>query len=241
MEQDPHVRRLLVEQERLINLSSRSDFIKIEPVDVTPGMPPDKYIITFTCNGIARLDEAGEPVASNFHQVSMYISREFPRQEPHLKWLTQIWHPNIEHNEPHHVCTNNVQNFYSTKGLDDLILILGEMVQYKRYHAVWEQPWPYDKEVADWVVKYAEPRGIVKPDKPFDARPLLREYKIRSGGRGSKSKPKSSKPPDDAGGSQTRRGGVVLGGRRGQSGPLRPLAPEPVRKPGVKLGSKNNS
>lgn len=238
MEQDPHIRRLLIEQERLMTLSNRSDFIKVEPVDETPGMPPDKYVITFTCRGIARIDESGEPVESHLHRVSMYISRDFPRQEPHLKWLTQIWHPNIEHDEPHHVCTNNVQNFYATKGLDDLVLILGEMVQYKRYHAVWQQPWPYDKEVADWVVRYAEPRGIVGHDKPFDSRPLLREYKIRSGGKGAKAKlqPHDDKTPTPQ---PTKRGGVVLGGKRAPSAPLPPAGP--VRKPGITLRSKRGS
>jgi ubiquitin-protein ligase len=240
MEQDPHVRRLLVEQEKLINLSSRSDFIRIDPVEVTPGMPPDKYVITFTCRGIERINDAGEPVASDFHQVSMYISREFPRQEPHLKWLTPIWHPNIEHEEPHHVCTNNVQNFYSTKGLDDLVVILGEMVQYKHYHAVWKEPWPYDKKVADWVVGYAEPRGIVKQDKPFDSRPLLRKYKIRSGGgEGAKQKPKPQSPAEKATARPTKRDGLVLGSRRGQTGQSPSAAP--VRKPGVTLRSKCGS
>lgn len=235
MQQDPHIRRLLIEQERLINLASRSDFIRIEPIDVVSGMPPDKYIITFTCKGIARIDETGQPVAANLHRVSVYISRDFPRQEPYLKWMTPIWHPNIEHQEPHHVCTNNVQNFYSTKGLDDLVLILGEMVQYKRYHAVWREPWPLDKDVADWVVSYAEPHGIVGQDKPFDARPLVRSYKIRVQGG---AKPPNSVPPGGGNPSppSTKREGLKLGGRRS----LHPPA-GPARKQRITFGTKRDS
>jgi hypothetical protein len=216
---DPHVRRLILEQERLITLASRSDFIRIEPIDIVPGMPPEKYVITFTCKGIGRLGGNREPISSNFHQVSMYISREFPRKEPYLKWLTPIWHPNIEHDEPHHVCTNEPQNFFATKGMDEFVLILGEMVQYRRYHAVWQQPWPLDKEAADWVVEYAEPHGIVGPDKPFDDRPLLREYKIRVGG---------SKAP--------RPRKITLGPK--QSGQL-PTAPV-KKKPGITFGPKRS-
>jgi hypothetical protein len=236
MEQDPHIRRLLIEQERLINLASRSDFIRIEPVEMVPGMPPDKYLITYSCKGIARIDERREPVASSFHQVSMYISHEFPRQEPHLRWVTSIWHPNIEHREPHHVCTNNVQNFYSTKGLDDLVLLLGEMVQYKQYHAIWREPWPLDKEVADWVVGYAEPHGIVGPDKPFDTRPLVRPYQIRV--RGGGGKPPGSGPAagDNPSPPPVRREGLKLGTKR----PAADASPAP-RRPRITFGTKRNS
>lgn len=224
---DPHVRRLILEQERLINLAGRSDFIQIQPIEIVAGMPAEKYLITFTCMGIEGLDHSREPISSNFHQVSMYISREFPRKEPYLKWLTPIWHPNIEHREPHHVCTNEPQNFFATKGMDDFVLILGEMVQYRRYHALWKEPWPLDKEAATWVVEYAEPRGIVGPNKPFDDRPLLREYKIRVGG------PKTNSSGSEKPSSSNKRGRITLGQK--QSGPL---ASGPVRKPGITFGSK---
>lgn len=245
--------RLLMEQERLINLAARSEFIKVEPLEVLPGMPPEKYVVTFTCKGIAKLNEKSEPEASEFHQVSIYISRDFPRQEPYLKWLTPIWHPNIEHEEPHHVCTNNVQNFYATKGLDDLVVSLGEMVQYKWYHAKWEQPWPLDKEAAKWVVDVAEPRGIIGPDKPFDTRPLLRSYKIRAGGKVEQTAA-SSTPVHPV--PESKKQGMKLGDRR-ESGPLTPTATtgsltppttgpltspdkSEVRKTGMTFGAKRN-
>lgn len=171
--------RLLLEYEKLINLQKRSDFIKVEPVDILPGMPPEKYVVTFTCGGIAEVNEDKSPKYSEFHQVLMNLSRDFPNQEPYLKWLTPIWHPNIEHKEPNHVCTNNVQNWYPSKSLDDLVISLGEMVQYRRYHAAWVAPFPLDKEAADWVVNYAEPNGLVSLEKPVDNRRLLRPIKSR--------------------------------------------------------------
>lgn len=166
--------RLILEYEQLINLEKRSDFIKIEPVNKIEGMPPEEYIITFTCRGIAGLRPDNSPEFAEFHQVSMKLSSNFPNQEPYLKWLTPIWHPNIEHKEPHHVCTNNVQNWFSTKSLKDLVVSLGEMVQYRRYHAEWVAPFPLDKEVADWVIKFAEPNGFLNQEKPVDERQLLR-------------------------------------------------------------------
>jgi len=169
--------RLILEYEQLINLEKRSDFIKIEPVNKIEGMPPEEYIITFTCRGIAGLKPDKSPEFADFHQVSMKLSSNFPNQEPYLKWLTPIWHPNIEHKEPHHVCTNNVQNWFSTKSLKDLVITLGEMVQYRRYHAEWVAPFPLDKEAADWVINIAEPNGYFNQEKPVDERQILRPLK----------------------------------------------------------------
>lgn len=177
---DPRTNRLRIEQDRLIKLAKRSEFIEIEEICSQPGWPPEKYKVTFTCLGIASINKQTKaPEASNFHQVLIYLSLDFPRQVPHMRWLTPIWHPNVEHEEPFHVCTNDVQNWHSAKSLDDLVLSLGEIVQYKWYHAVWKEPWPLDKAAAKWVVEYAEPRGILGPNKPFDSRPLLRPYEVR--------------------------------------------------------------
>ena len=109
-----------------------------------------------------------------------------------LAWLTPIWHPNIEHLEPHHVCTNNVQNWFAAKPLAELVLAMGEMVQYKHYHAKWVSPFPLDRTAAEWVLQVAEPKGIVGPNKPFDDRPLLRAQRMRNQG---KVKTDTSVPP----------------------------------------------
>lgn len=165
-----------------MNLAARSNFIEVQPVDVQPGWPPEKYLITYSCRGIASIDSLGIPQASDFHQVSMYMGSEYPLREPLLRWLTPIWHPNIDHLEPHHVCTNNVQNWYPAKPLADLVLAMGEMVQYKHYHAKWITPFPLDRAAAEWVLEVAEPKRIVGPQKPFDERPLLRAQRMRNQG-----------------------------------------------------------
>jgi hypothetical protein len=180
MPHDPRFARLAIEYTHLMNLAARSRFIKVEPVDVQPGWPPEKYVVTYTCKGIAGIDEGGAPIFSEFHQVSLYLGRDYPLREPYLKWLTPIWHPNIEHEEPHHVCTNYIQSWFSSKRLSDLVLIMGEMVQYKRYHAQWTHPYPIDRETACWVIDYAEPSGIITPERPVDRRPLIRPQRMLS-------------------------------------------------------------
>jgi ubiquitin-protein ligase len=174
--------RLAIEYTKLMNLAARSNFIEVHPVEVQPGWAPEKYVITYRCRGIASVDAQGAPLASEFHQVSMYMGSDYPLKEPYLRWLTPIWHPNIDHLEPHHVCTNNVQNWFAAKPLAELVLAMGEMVQYKHYHAKWVSPFPLDRAAAEWVLQVAEPDGIVGPNKPFDDRPLLRAQRMRNRG-----------------------------------------------------------
>jgi ubiquitin-protein ligase len=170
---DPRYRRLLVEQNELIGFAMSSRFIELELVETQPGWPPDEYIITYTCKGIAGIDGNNQPIYSELHRVSLKFSEHFPMQEPYLKWLTPIWHPNIEHKEPHHVCTDNPKTWWAGKRIVEIVQFMGELVQYQRYYAELKPPFPIDREVAAWVREYAEPNQIVGPRKPVDDRPLL--------------------------------------------------------------------
>src|SRR5262249_46229149 len=60
------------------------------------------------------------------------------------------------------------------------VLAMGEMVQYKHYHAKWVSPFPLDRAAADWVLEVAEPKGIIGPNKPLDDRPLLKAQRMRN-------------------------------------------------------------
>lgn len=172
---DEVIDRLRGEYASLIQLERRSRFIKIKPVDQSPGMPPHKYIVTYTCRGIAGVTEEKHPIISEKHEVEIYLDHNFPTSEPSLTWRTPIWHPNIEHFPPYTVCTDNIKSWYPMRSLDMLVIALGEMIQYKKYHAKPEAPYPIDQEVATWVLDYAEKKGIVSEGRPFDKRALIRK------------------------------------------------------------------
>jgi len=170
--------RLRIQQARLMQLAEHSDLIAVEAVDVLPGWPAEKYIATYTCRGIARINSNREPEYSDLHRLEIYLTADYPNEEPRLKFLTPIWHPNVSAMEPRKVCTNQSENWWLSKDLDELVTNIGELVQYKRYHAKWEDPFPLDRAVATWVLEYAEPNHILSKTKPVDARPLLRPYRI---------------------------------------------------------------
>jgi ubiquitin-protein ligase len=177
MREDPRTRRLRADYERLYEIKGRSDLIDFETVDVKSGSPPEKYIITYRCRGITGIDDQKQPVFGNFHQVSIYLDMEYPMIPPKLLWLTPIWHPNIRHTQPRLVCIDPTW-WAAGRMLDTVTLMLGEMVQYKNYHAEHTPPFPLDNTVADWVI-WAERQGIVSHSKPVDERELLREERIK--------------------------------------------------------------
>lgn len=169
---------LRIQFDKLIKLSERSDLIWVEPVDVAPGRPPEKYIISFSCVGISGIGQDGSPVFSTDHRVSIYLDHDYPRTEPRMLFVTPIWQPNISSQVPRRICTDSSKTWWAGKDLDQLALTLGEMICYQLYHARWEPPFPQDKRVAEWVLQYAEPRGIVGPGKSLESRPFQKQHRI---------------------------------------------------------------
>jgi ubiquitin-protein ligase len=226
--------RLRKEYEDLRKMERRSNFIKVEPIEVQHGHPPEKYVITYTCLGIKGIKEDGEPIPSDLHRVEMTLV-DFPAKEPVMKWLTAIWHPNIEREGLRKVCMDNPKSWYPTKTLWALVRDMGEMVQYKSYHAKWISPYPADKQAAKWVRDYAEPNKIVGPEKPFDDRPLLRSLPIGPAEDGrSKRKPEPA-PPDGSGkesgkgsGKPSAKGHRILFGEPEQSEKKKVVFGDPI-------------
>jgi ubiquitin-protein ligase len=192
IEMTPQNRRRIADHERMVELAGRSDFISFEVLEQSPNMPPEKYAVTYTCKGIARINSRQEPEYSELHQVAIYLHADYPSNQPAMRWLTPIWHPNIEHEEPFRVCVD-ASWWTANRTLDQLCLMLGEMIQYKNYHATNEKPYPFDGEAADWVRTWAEPNGIVSKKKPVDSRELLRPQRVTVKAGGLTSPPTSTR------------------------------------------------
>lgn len=92
----------------------------------TEGSPPDKYTIRYKCKGVEKVDGRNKPVYREVHDVSIYLHAEYPIKQPQIKWLTPIFHPNIHNTGA--VC---IGAWWPAKTLDQLILSMGEMIQYK--------------------------------------------------------------------------------------------------------------
>jgi ubiquitin-protein ligase len=177
IDQSPRMRRLRGDFERMTDLAAHSDLINFEAKAAKPGMPPETYIVTFKCKGIVGIDGQGRPIFGEHHQVEIYLHSQYPQRWPGMKWLTPVWHPNINHLNGT-VCIDAAW-WTAGRSLDRLMLMLGEMVQYKNFHDdPTKPPFPWDAEAARWCRAYR----VQHPNAfPVDTRELLRPERIKLG------------------------------------------------------------
>lgn len=183
---NPRLRRLRKDYELIQEVTARSDLIQIRAKSERRGLPPERYIITYKCKGIIGIDHRGNPKIGEKHQVEIYLHRQYPQRWPGLKWLTPIWHPNINHANGS-VCIDAAW-WSASRSLDRLVIMLGEMVQYKNFHDdPSKPPFPWDMEAARWSRKYkrTHPRFF-----PVDKRELMRPERVKI----SKPKVRAKKP-----------------------------------------------
>jgi len=172
---NPRLRRLCKDYELIQELASRSDLIKVDAKTAGPGMPPERYIITFKCKGVVGVDRRGNPKIGDHHQVEIYLHSQYPQRWPGMKWLSPIWHPNINHANGS-VCIDAAW-WSASRSLDRLVLMLGEMVQYKNFHDdPTKAPFPWDMEAARWSREF---RKTHPNTFPVDKRELLRPERVK--------------------------------------------------------------
>ena len=163
----------------------RSDQIR-RPKRPHTNLPPETYIVTFNCKGIIDVDRQGNPKFGTHHQVEIYLHNQYPQRWPGMKWLTPIWHPNINHLNGS-VCIDAAW-WTASRSLDRLVVMLGEMLQYKNFHDdPTKPPFPWDPEAARWCREYRK----THPEAfPVDERELLRPERVKLKPVEAKPKPK---------------------------------------------------
>jgi ubiquitin-protein ligase len=173
--ESPRMRRLRADYELMRELAARSDVISFTSQAARPNLPPERYIVTFKCRGIRAVDPQGNPKYSLQHQVEIYLHNQYPQRWPGMKWLTPIWHPNINHLNGS-VCIDAAW-WTASRSLDRLVIMLGEMLQYKNFHDDPTQPpFPWDADAARWSRDYRQkhPEAF-----PVDRHELLRPERVK--------------------------------------------------------------
>lgn len=171
----PRMRRLRGDYELMRELDARSDLISFTASSPNPNMPPERYIVTFKCKSIIAVDHLGNPKYGEHHQVEIYLHNQYPHRWPGMKWLTPIWHPNINHLNGS-VCIDAAW-WAASRSLDRLVVMLGEMLQFKNYHDdPTKPPFPWDAEAARWSREYRKTHPNIFP---VDHRELLRPERVK--------------------------------------------------------------
>lgn len=171
----PRMRRLRGDYELMVELDARSDLISFKASSPNPNIPPERYMVTFKCKSITSVDRQGNPKFGEHHQVEIYLHNQYPHRWPGMKWLTPIWHPNINHLNGS-VCIDAAW-WAASRSLDRLVVMLGEMLQFKNYHDdPTKPPFPWDAEAARWSREYRKTHPNIFP---VDQRELLRPERVK--------------------------------------------------------------
>lgn len=172
---NPRLRRLRKDFELIQEVEARSDLIEIKAKSDRKGLPPERYIVTYKCKGIVGIDQKGSPRIGERHQVEIYLHSQYPQRWPGMKWLTPVWHPNINHANGS-VCIDAAW-WSASRSLDRLVIMIGEMVQYKNFHDdPTKAPFPWDMEAARWCRQFRKSHPNFFP---VDSRELLRPERVK--------------------------------------------------------------
>jgi len=138
---------------------------------------PSTYLVTYKLNSITGITADKAPVYGKEHVLEITLPTRYPLEPARIFMKSDVWHPNIQSTGRFKgkIC-GNVDGFGVDYTLLQLVLRVGEMLQFRNYLAEFRPPYPEDPEAARWVKEVAEPTGIVNRGKGVftDEQPLLR-------------------------------------------------------------------
>ncbi|NET45199.1 ubiquitin-conjugating enzyme E2 [Okeania sp. SIO2B3] len=110
------------------------------------GNPPYQYVIDYRCRGIEKLKEK-KPVFRSNHRVEISLSNQYPREQPSVKFLTPIFHPNVYSNKD--VCLGSYWTMAET--VPQLVIRIGKIIQYSK--DVLNLNSPANSKAESWAAK----------------------------------------------------------------------------------------
>ncbi|PPK88785.1 ubiquitin-conjugating enzyme [Neolewinella xylanilytica] len=138
---------------------------------------PTVYHVTYHLRTITGIDAEAQPIYGDRHVMELTIPTRYPLVPASIFMRTDVWHPNIQSvgRFKGKIC-GNVNSYGIDYSLRQLVLRVGEILQYKNYLADFVPPYPEDPKVAEWVKAYGEPRNIVNRKEGIftDDQPLIR-------------------------------------------------------------------
>jgi ubiquitin-protein ligase len=154
---DPRTRRLKADFEAMKRLKDSSTILDFN----TTGDPPERYVVTFKGRSVKRKAEDVPVEIIDTHRVEIQLGIDYPRSQPYLKWLTELYHPNIAISGA--VCLGGYStNWVPSLALDQLCEMLWDMLRYSNYDVTS----PYNYRAAQWA------KSQTQIEFPCDPRPL---------------------------------------------------------------------
>ncbi len=141
------VRALVADQQDMNELIEWNPHIKFE---ANKDYAPTRYIVTFDYPSFRALSDDGHtPLITTEHRVEITLGADYPRSAPFVRWLTPIFHPNIDP-ETGAVCLGVIMDRYLPGlGLARIVNMLAEMVQYRNF----DMSSALNTKAADWTLE----------------------------------------------------------------------------------------
>lgn len=167
------------EHAEMWDLQYNSDVISYEVLSTVSHLEiPSTYLVTYKLNSIVGLQADLKPTFGREHKLEITLPTRYPLEPARIFMKSDVWHPNIQSTGRFKgkIC-GNVDGFGVDYTIRQLVLRVGEMLQFKNYLADFRPPYPEDPEAARWVKEVAEPQGIVNRSKGIfcDDQLLLRK------------------------------------------------------------------
>lgn len=137
------MRRLAADAQQI-----RTEFAGHPQIQVTPlGFEPaESYRVEYRLTGVA-LDAQGQPQYVHVHSVVIQLPATYPRSKPLFRMETPIFHPNFGSRIGDEIC---IGDYWSpAQSLTDIVVTVGEMIQYQRYNV----RSPLNAVAARWVAE----------------------------------------------------------------------------------------
>ncbi len=166
------------EHQELWDVQYNSDVIDYKVLSTVGHLRiPSTYLVTYRLRSISSIAEDLSPVYGDRHELEVTLPTRYPLEPARIFMQTDMWHPNIQSKGrwKGKIC-GNVDGFGVDYTLRQLILRIGEMLQFRNYLAEFRPPYPEDPEAARWVKEVAEPKEYVDRAKGIytDYQPLMR-------------------------------------------------------------------
>jgi hypothetical protein len=177
---NPFYKRLAKDHLSLFDIES--DVIEWEVVNTRGALKiPCEYHFHFRIKSIVGLNKDNTPVFGDHHIAKVTFPPKYPIEAPELYMQTDLWHPNIKSEGRYkgRIC-GNTKGFGLGFDLFLLVIRIGEILQFKQYHAENTPPFPEDIKAARWLLEFGEPSGLVNKyqDICIDNTPLVKNAEI---------------------------------------------------------------
>lgn len=130
------LRRLQSDWEEIQKAFKNHKYITVEP---TKGNPPEKYSVTY--RNILGIENENFK-KRDLHKAEITLDSDYPMHKPGCVLKTPIYHPNFGT----YICIGD--NWSAGETLVDIILKIGNMIQYKDYNP----KSPLNSYAAEWSV-----------------------------------------------------------------------------------------